>query len=915
MSTINEHITISKNIATQDDLDYEFLRKKGQEYIERLSGNIWTDYNSHDPGITILEMLSYAITDLGARIAMPLEDILSPADNSSIKSQFFSAAEILPSKPVTEADYRKIFIDIEGVKNCWLKKYEKTVLMDCKNDQLSYNASDFPDIKKDERKEFILNGLYKLIVDYDEKVLNEAEDEEQKIEEIDSLITQKYHQNRNLCEDLVEIEKVKTHPIKVCASIELEPEVDEEKVHAQVLRAIDAYFSPKLWFYSLQQMFDKGYTSDQIFEGPVLENGFIDNVELNKAKLRTEIRLSDLVQLIMKIEGVKLIKDISINDCSDGEVEKDEWLVCVADGKKPVRCDKSAFSYFKGVLPVNVNHKKVAEYMLEMQTEEEEKQALVGLEKDLPVPNGDYLGTGETTTIQNDFPEVYGIGHVGLSSRATVARKAQAKQLKAYLLFFDQIFASYFAHLDKVKELLSVNNGLVATYFTQAVKNIAGSEELVDDYPEDETELTEKLLGELDDNVTRKNQLLDHMLARFAEKFSQYSFLMKTLYGNYADEAVLNAKQVFLSEYGELYENDGTLKNKGISNWRGSAFNYFKQKPEDLWDTENVAGAQKRIARLCGMKDYSRRDLSESFVEIYDLEDSDGETVYRWRIRNEEGEAVLSATVNYKASPYARAEMYQSIVKVVETDPETIEEAFAEEITDEAEVGNFEIQKAESGKYSFDVINLDADRDSTDRIIARQFLYYDTQEDLKEAILELIRFFRTDFNEEGVFIVEHILLRPDVTSEDGLKDQFMPVCTDNCESCEPIDPYSYRVTVVLPGWTYRFGNMDFRNFMEDMIRRELPAHVLARICWIGERKGSVEDDENDMVQFEKHYKDFLLSKTKSGQKQVKTKLNRLIKTLTELNSIYPNGRLIDCDDEEDSLKGRIILGRTNIGNL
>ena len=143
----------------------------------------------------------------------------------------------------------------------------------------------------------------------------------------------------------------------------------------------------------------------------------------------------------------------------------------------------------------------------------------------------------------------------------------------------------------------------------------------------------------------------------------------------------------------------------------------------------------------------------------------------------------------------------------------------------------------------------------------------------------------------------------------------MPVCTDNCESCEPIDPYSYRVTVVLPGWTYRFGDMDFRNFMEDMIRRELPAHVLARICWIGERKGSVEDDENDMVQFEKHYKDFLLSKTKLGQKQVKTKLNRLIKTLTELNSIYPNGRLIDCDDEEDSLEGRIILGRTNIGNL
>ena len=65
MSELNEHISIPKNVATGYDLDYKFLRQKGQEYIEKLAGNIWTDYNEHDPGITILEMLSYAITDLG----------------------------------------------------------------------------------------------------------------------------------------------------------------------------------------------------------------------------------------------------------------------------------------------------------------------------------------------------------------------------------------------------------------------------------------------------------------------------------------------------------------------------------------------------------------------------------------------------------------------------------------------------------------------------------------------------------------------------------------------------------------------------------------------------------------------------------------------------------------------------------
>ncbi|WP_303924282.1 hypothetical protein [Draconibacterium sediminis] len=919
MSELNEHISIPKNVATGDDLDYKFLRQKGQEYIEKLAGNIWTDYNEHDPGITILEMLSYAITDLGARISMPLENILTPSGSGSLNDQFFDAQQILPSKPVTEADYRKLFIDIDGVKNCWLKKYEKTVHVDCKNDLLSYDPKEFEALDKKEQKQFIINGLYKIIVDYDERVLKEANDEEAKIEEINQKIITTYHANRNLCEDLVEVEKVETQPIQVCASIALNPEVDEEKVHAQVLRAIDAYFSPKLWFYSLQQLFDKGYSSDQIFDGPVLEHGFIDPEELENARLRKEIRLSDIVQLIMKIDGVKLIKDISINDCINPEEEKDVWLVCVDEGKKPVRCHLSAFSYSKGVLPVNVNSKKVKEYIAELDSEEEAKQELSAFDKAIPVPEGEYLGTGETTTIQNDFPETYGIGQVGLNSRASVTRKAQAKQLKAYLLFFDQIFATYFAHLDKVKEVLSVDNSLSSTYFTQAVKDIKGFSDLVEDYPiSNDEQLTKKLLADLDDNIARKNQLLDHLLARFAENFSQYSFLMKQLYGNYAGQAVIDAKQKFLSEYGEIVKvQNGVkeLKNKGISNWRGSAFNYFDQKPAQLWDTNNVAGAQKRIARLCGVQDFSRRDLSGSFAKIYELQDADERTVYRWRIRNDEGEAVLSATINYKTPGAAREEMYQSVVKVVETDPEIINKGFEKTINDEAEVGNFEIQKAESGKYSFDVINLNADPDSTDRIIARQFLYYDTQEELKQAILDLILFLRNDFKEEGMYIVEHILLRPDVTAEEGLKEQFMSVCTDNCESCEPIDPYSYRVTVILPGWTYRFGNMDFRNFMEELIRRELPAHVLARVCWIGEPKGWVDDEKNDMVQFEKAYKDFLLSKTKSGQKQVETKLKKLIEALEQLNSIYPEGRLIDCDDEEDSLKGRIILGRTNIGNL
>jgi len=904
MSDLGTNTSIPKHVETKDDLDFSFLRSKGLEYIEKLSGNLWTDYNTHDPGVTILEVLCYALTDLGMRMEMPLENILAPEDKTAqkISEQFFRATQILPSMPVTENDYRKLFIDIEGVKNCWLKPFEQTVYLDCKNDKLAYNSKLLAKVTGD----FNLQGLYSITVDFDaldEDLFPTDELKAKEYDRIKTLITERFHANRNLCEDLSEITKVEVHPISVCASIDVLTEADEELVHAKILRAIDNYFSPSLRFYSLKQMFDKGYTSDRIFEGPLLTNGFIDPKELEAAGLRTEVRLSDIMQLIMNVEGVNFIKDISINNCKNPTDETDSWLICVEPGKKPVRCTDSAYSYYKGVLPVNINQKKVEKYLDDLEQAEKAEQATVSLDMEITIPSGTYMNTRGTTTIQNDFPDTYGIGLNGLPSEVGTTRKSQARQLKGYLLFFDQILASYFAHLEKVKDLLSVDNRLKKTYFTQAISDLTDFNELVSDYPTDQPgDLSDLLFAELDRNIERKNRLLDHLIARFAEKFSDYTFLMKQLYGDYASEAILHSKENFLKDY------DITSRQ------RGSAFNYFRQPASEIWDTGNVAGVEKRIARLSGMKNFFRRNLSASFVEIYDLIDSDGNKVYRWRIRNEAGEIILSATENYVHPSLAEDEMYLAVVKIIETSPETIKKAFKKFIPDESETGNFEIQLADSGKYSFDIINLEAPANSTKRIIARQFTYYETQEELKKVILEIIDFMTMLFSEEGMFLVEHILLRPEISEADTPLDEFMPICTDNCTSCQPVDPYSYRISVVLPGWTYRFANPDFRNFMEELIRKEIPAHILARICWVGYRKNDVPDPENEMLQFEKAWKEFLLAKTSSAP-DLNQKLKTLNQILSELNTIYPTGRLIDCDDETDSLKGRIILGRTYIGNL
>ncbi|RYJ38366.1 Response regulator receiver (CheY-like) modulated diguanylate cyclase/phosphodiesterase [Flavobacterium anhuiense] len=900
MSLLNQHITIPKKSSSEDDLDFFYLRKKGIEYIESFGSKFWTDFNEHDPGITMLEMLSYAISDLGMRLNLPIENILASDDiNKGIPKQFFKASEVLSSSPVTQNDYRKLFIDIKGVRNCWLAKHEKKVYVDCKKNQLSYDVKDYNNLPDNLRKSFELNGLYDLYVDFESSKPSE-------IEAVKEKIRKQYHANRNLCEDLVDIKKVVDYPIKICADIEVNTEADEELVHANVLHALESYLSTTVNFYSLKQMIDKGYSTLEIFDGPSLENGFIDTKELLTADLRNEVRLSDIMRIIMSVPDVILIKDISLGNCNGDDLEN-KWLICLAPYQKPVICVKSVFNYNKGLLPLNINQAQVKIYLDAIKAEKDKATTNASQNKELEIPNGEYLNTDFYTTIQNDFPETYGIGEVGLPTRASVERKSKAKQLKGYLLFFDQILGSYFKQLGQVSELLSVSGNLTRTLFTQVVKDIEGANDIVDGYDNyTDDSITELLFDQQDNNIERRNKILDHLLSRFAENFSEYVFVNKTIYGNTTDQVVLRDKENFLKDY------------KVVSKERGNAFDYYKQTIANLWNTNNVSGAEKRISRLIGIKDYSRRNLSNSFVQMYNFIDTDNQSVYRWRIVDKNNEIVLSSTAEYFDTSAANKELYFAVLQIIQTREYKIKEAFKNgTVKDLTIIDNILIQQSDAGKYSYDIINpVIDDKKNPDRIIARRFEYYNNLADLEKSILDLIQFMKEDFTEEGMFLVEHMMLRPDVNQTTVNPDTFMPICAEECGDCEPVDPYSYRVSVVLPGYTLRFANTDFRNYIEKIIKEELPAHVLAKVCWIGYREKDVKDPaENQLVQFEKNYKDYLFAKTDLNQEQPEPQLISFIKSLTSLDNVYPTGRLFDCSDENERLSDKIILGKTNLGSL
>ena len=103
---MDELITIPKKPGRHPSQDYEFLRQEGLKHVEALAHSVWTDFNTHDPGITILEALCYAITELGYRTGFDVKDLLIRSDSGKPddKQVLYTAKNILTTNPLTIND-------------------------------------------------------------------------------------------------------------------------------------------------------------------------------------------------------------------------------------------------------------------------------------------------------------------------------------------------------------------------------------------------------------------------------------------------------------------------------------------------------------------------------------------------------------------------------------------------------------------------------------------------------------------------------------------------------------------------------------------------------------------------------------------------------------------------------------------
>ncbi len=884
-------VTITKQKPASPAMDYAFLRAEGLKWIERYGSDLWTDYNTHDPGITIMELLSYAITDLGYRTSFSLKDLLSTEKNNkrNFKSQFYSARKILPTRPVSEIDLRKLFIGADGVKNAWLLKADESLFVDVKNEHIVVAK---PNHEK--YHEFQLNGIYDVKVELDMKYKDGSDWDDAKRQEVFGDLRDCFHKHRNLCEDLRNIELVGEQKIRICADVEIQPSANAFEVYAEILYRVQNYLSPDVKQYTLSEMrqLKKGngepYRMDEIFNGPVLKYGFIPDEEVKQSALKRKVFLSDIISIMMDVEHVIAVKEVKFNFCDDEKEITNEWVLCIEKGKKPGLClDKMALHFYKDVVPVNANKQKAID--LFKQKMEHDRLA----KKDKTYGDHKYeIGVDRNVntyrSVRHDLPLVYGISEHGLPAHADELRRSQAKQLKAYLVFYDQLLCNYLSQLHHVKDLLRLEKPLTdvvspQTYFYQKLNDIGEGEEgnpeerkkneiIIDtaEYANPSGTLA-GIVSNFEKDTNRLNRFTDHLLSRFAEQFTDYAIQLYTLSDNVSESELLAAKIQLLNEYPDLSKN------------RSAGYNYTESP---VWDSENVSGLEHRICRLLGISNYFRHTISTIKSEVVE-EINNGTPEYLFRIADPEhpSRTLLSSTKKYPT----KAEGEAAFAKAMEHAP----------LRD-----YYDLKQATDGRYHFNVI------DEQGELLARRFEFFANESIAEAAILKLMLLVKEKYSNEGLFVVEHLLLRMDAAflkQENELfnKENFLPVCTDSdCEDCEQ-DPYSFRITVVLPAETLRFRNMDFRKQVENLIRQQTPAHIYPKICWV---------NKEQLAQFETAWKLWLELKQEEKQNTTEGLIatRALIDILFNLRSLMPKGVLPNCGEPPEN---PLILGRTSLGNL
>jgi hypothetical protein len=484
--------------ATPLALDYELMRSTMIQWAQELAGDRWTNYNESDPGVTILEQLCFVLTELGLRAERPITEILASPQTQRLqldRQGLYAAQDILPGPALTLLDQRRWLLDqIPEAANIWLTPrleadhtpglYEAVVLPRLPEAETCLCASDLDDLRQDLIQQ-VKNSAARL---------------------------------RNLGEDLAEVIVLTPQPLGLKAKLIIDNQRHPDEIQADLLFRLGLYLAPEPCRHSLEELLQTGLTPAEIFLGPPVERGFINDEEL--AAAIAQPCCHDLKEIIASTDGV---------------LEVEDFEVFLQEEKSPLRQDKLEVKrghFLQLQLDLNASPPPLQPYrdgqlvatnpariqrLLKRHWQDHRQSFHVeqSYQQAFPPLLASTVEDGAYTSVQSLFPAVYGLSAASADSSLTPKRQGEIKQLKGYLLLFDQLMADCAAQIAFTRELLSPRAGGDRTYAYVPLRQVEGCDRelLIHAYEAKLAELHQRL----DRREQRQALILDFFLALYGQ--------------------------------------------------------------------------------------------------------------------------------------------------------------------------------------------------------------------------------------------------------------------------------------------------------------------------------------------------------------------------------------------------------------
>lgn len=457
--------TISKKRHADNPHSFEHLYQLGLTYIQQLSGHIWTDYNTHDPGMTILEQVCYALTDLIYRCDFDVTDYLSePSGNIDYRAHGLALAQdILPAYPQQPDEYESwLLTRLPELDKVWLRWSENAPQLGI----YTINAQ--------------LNHFYALSQHRSDPARRSLYTQQHTAI---SRIRHEFYRVRALGEDLAAIELTGQFPLTLTATIHISDDVtDATRLAAHIYHRIS------LWLEA--------------------------NTQNTPASVIKEVLLAE--------DGIQQIDQLQFTQYKDNAGHSEptpvDEIAPFSYLKLPELSAHSCIKIIQFQHPVDLDYADLTIHIEQIQHQRRAAQLSTANPPALPV--GRYFDFSRYESIQTLFPRNYHLAP-GTPNNYNAQQQGQRHQLRSYLLLFDQLMANFCDDIAGLNTLFSLSLDTKETYQAHLLQE----DEFYNidrHYPPDARARLEQLRAQLDDYPERKNRIFNYLLALYSEHFPDW---------------------------------------------------------------------------------------------------------------------------------------------------------------------------------------------------------------------------------------------------------------------------------------------------------------------------------------------------------------------------------------------------------